>query len=170
MVIVLDFFDAIKNRRSIRKYQDKTVENEKLQKILEAARLAPSAMNLQPYQLLVVTNKDVLSKISSTCNQNWKSPIMLVMISFPKEGWVRDDGEEFWKTDAALAMNQVTLAAHAEGLGTCLIGAFNEEKLRAVLGLSSDSRVSFLSPLGYPAESKDPITNRKTLDTLVKYQ
>jgi nitroreductase len=168
-VIILDFFEAIKNRRSIRKYQDKNVEKEKLQKILEAARVAPSAMNRQPYQLYVVSNKEILSRMNSVCNQDWKAPIMIAMVAAPKEAWVRDDREEFWKADAAIAMNQVSLAAFAEGLGTCWIAAFKENEVKEILGVDSASRVPFLSPLGYPAEDKGPITNRKTIDSLVRY-
>ena len=164
---ILDFFEVIRNRRSIRKYQDKSVEKEKLQKILEAARLAPSAMNRQPYQLIVVSKKDVLSKINSACNQDWKAPIMIAMVSIPKEAWVRDEGEEYWKADAAIAMHQVSLAAYAEGLGTCWIAAFKEKEVKELLGVDSGSRIPFLSPLGYPAENKGPITNRKTLESLI---
>ena len=164
---ILDFFEVIRNRRSIRKYQDKSVEKETLQKILEAARLAPSAMNRQPYQLIVVSKKDVLSKINSACNQDWKAPIMIAMVSIPKEAWVRDDGEEYWKADAAIAMHQVSLAAFAEGLGTCWIAAFKEKEVKELLGVDSGSRIPFLSPLGYPAENKGPITNRKTLESLI---
>jgi len=166
-VNILDFFEVIRNRRSIRKYQDKSVEKETLQKILEAARLAPSAMNRQPYQLIVVSKKDVLSKINSACNQDWKAPIMIAMVSIPKEAWVRDDGEEYWKADAAIAMHQVSLAAFAEGLGTCWIAAFKEKEVKELLGVDSGSRIPFLSPLGYPAENKGPITNRKTLESLI---
>jgi nitroreductase len=168
-VTILDFVEAIKNRRSIRKYQVKNVEKEKLQRILEAARLAPSAMNRQPYQLYVVSNKEVLSRIDSVCNQDWKAPIMIAMVSAPKEAWTRDDGEEFWKADAAIAMNQISLAAFSEGLGTCWIAAFKEKEVREILGIDSGYRIPFLSPLGYPAENKGPITNRKTIDSLVRY-
>ena len=167
-MIILDFFEVIKNRRSIRKYQDKNVEREKLQKVLEAARLAPSAMNRQPYQLFVITNQDTLSKIEMACNQDWKAPIMVAMVSVPNEAWVRDDGEEFWKADAAIAMNQVSLAAFVEGLGTCWIAAFKENEVKEILGVASDSRIPFLSPLGYPAENKGPIINRKTIESLVR--
>jgi len=168
-VKIMDFFETIRNRRSIRKYNDKSVEKEKVQKILEAARLAPSAMNRQPYKLLVVTKKETLSKINSACNQEWKAPIMLVMVSIPKEAWVRDDGEEYWKADAAVAMHQISLAAYAEGLGTCWIVAFKEKEVKKILKIDSESRVVFLSPLGYPAENKGPITKRKEIDTLVRY-
>lgn len=166
----MDFHEVIRNRRSIRKYQDKNVDKEKLQKILEAARLAPSAMNRQPYQLFVVTKKETISMINSACNQNWETPIMIVMVSNPKEAWVRDDGEEYWLADAAIAMQQISLAAHNEGLGTCWIAAFKEEEVKEILGIDLNSRVPFLSPLGYPAESKGPITNRKSLGSLVRYE
>ena len=165
---VLDFFEVVRNRRSIRKYQEKSVEKEKLERILEAARLAPSAMNRQPYQIFIVSNKEILSKISTVCNQDWKAPVMMVMVSIPKEAWVRDDGEEYWKADAAIAMHQVSLAAYAEGLGTCWIAAFKEKEVKEILGIDSDSRVAFLSPLGYPAENKGPITNRKTLESIIR--
>ena len=165
----MDLFETIRNRRSIRKYNDKSVEKEKVQKILEAARLAPSAMNRQPYKILVVSKKEILSKINSACNQKWKAPIMLVMVSIPKEAWFRDDGEEYWKADAAVAMHQISLAAYAEGLGTCWIAAFEEKDIRKILEIDSDLRVVFLSPLGYPAENKGPITKRKEIDTLVRY-
>lgn len=94
---------------------------------------------------------------------------MIAVVSTPKEAWVRDDREEFWKADAAIAMNQVSLAAFAEGLGTCWIAAFKENEVKEMLGVDSASRVPFLSPLGYPAENKGPITNRKTIDSLVQY-
>lgn len=165
---VLDFFEVVRNRRSIRKYKEKSVEKEKLERILEAARLAPSAMNRQPYQIFLVTNKEILSKISSVCNQDWKAPVMMVMVSIPKEAWVRDDGEEYWKADAAIALHQVSLAAYAEGLGTCWIAAFKEKEVKEILGIDFDSRVAFLSPLGYPAENKGPITNRKTLESIIR--
>jgi nitroreductase len=164
----LDFFEVIKNRRSIRKYQEKSVEKEKLQKVLEAARLSPSAMNRQPYKLLVVTSKAVMAKVDSACNQRWEAPIMIVMVSSPKEAWVRNDGEEFWKADAAIAMNQVSLAAFAEGLGTCWIAAFKENEVKEILGVDSDLRIPFLSPLGYPAENKGPVINRKPIESLVQ--
>ena len=166
----LNFFELVKNIRSIRKYKEQEVEKEKIQKIIEAARLAPSAMNRQPYLLFVITKKDAITRISSACNQEWKAPIMIAIVCNPKQAWVREDGEEYWKTDAAIAMHQISLAAYAEGLGTCWIAAFNEKQMKKILNVSSDSRVAFLSPLGYPSEKKVPIQNRKPIDSLVRYR
>ena len=165
----MDLFQVLSNRRSIRKYEGKNVEKEKLQKVLEAARLAPSAMNRQPYTLFVITNREVLAEIDAACNQDWKAPLMIVMVSKPKEAWARDDGEQYWKADAAIALHHVSLAAFSEGLGTCWIAAFNENKVKEILNLDSDFRVPFLSPLGYPAEKKGSVKNRKALEALTRY-
>jgi len=166
----LEVFEAIKRRRSIRKYEEKGVEKEKLLKVLEAARLAPSAMNRQPYAFVVTKEKENIEKLSSACNQEWIAPMMIVVCTFPKEAWVRDDGEEYWKVDAAVAMNNISLQACAEGLGTCWIVAFQEEKVKEILGINPDSRVLAMTPLGYPAEKKGPVTNRKTIDELIHYE
>ena len=149
---------------------EKKVEKGKLQKILQVARLSPSAKNLQPYQILVVATQDLKFKIFSACNQEWKAPILIVIVCSPEQAWVRDDGEEYWKADAAVVMHQISLAAFAEGLGTCWIAAFEEDQVKDILGLPSTSRVAFLSPLGYPAEAKGPIQKRKSLDSLVRYK
>jgi nitroreductase len=166
----LEIFEAIKRRRSIRKYEQKVVEKEKLSKVLEAARLAPSAMNRQPYAFVVTSDSETIEKISSACNQEWDAPTIIVVCAFPEEAWVRDDGEEYWKADAAIAMSNMSLQACAEGLGTCWIAAFKEQKIKDILGMGHEARVVAMTPLGYPAEKKDPVTNRKTIDELVHYE
>ena len=166
----MEIFEAIKRRRSIRKYEQKVVEKEKLSKVLEAARLAPSAMNRQPYAFVVTSDNETIEKISSACNQEWDAPTIIVVCAFPEEAWVRDDGEEYWKADAAIAMNNMSLQECAEGLGTCWIAAFKEEKIKDILGIGPEARVVAMTPLGYPAEKKGPVTNRKTIDELVHYE
>ena len=166
----LELFEAIKKRRSIRKYELKVVEKEKLLKVLEAARLAPSAMNRQPIAFVVTREKETIKKLSDASNQEWVAPMMIAVCAFPEEAWVRDDGEEYWKADAAVAMNNLSLAACAEGLGTCWIVAFKEEKVKAILGINPEARVVAITPLGYPAEKKGPVKKRKTLDELVHYE
>ena len=166
----MEIFEAIKRRRSIRKYEQKVVEKGKLSKVLEAARLAPSAMNRQPYAFVVTSDNETIEKISSACNQEWDAPTIIVVCAFPEEAWVRDDGEEYWKADAAIAMNNMSLQACAEGLGTCWIAAFKEEKIKDILGIGPEARVVAMTPLGYPAEKKGPVTNRKTIDELVHYE
>jgi len=170
MVFLLEVNEAIKNRRSIRKYEKKIVEKEKLMKVLEAGRLAPSAMNRQPYAFVVISDIETIEKVSSACNQKWDAPIIIVVCAFPEESWVREDGEEYWKADVAVAVNNMSLQAFAEGLGTCWIVAFKEERIKEILGIKPEARVVVMTPLGYPAEKKGPVKNRKTIDELVHYE
>ncbi|MCW4022707.1 MAG: nitroreductase family protein [archaeon] len=166
----MELFDAIKNRRSIRKYQDTAVEKEKIMKVLEAARLAQSAANRQPYGFVVITDKKTIKKISSATYQEWVAPVMIVLCANPKESWVRKDKEEFWKVDAGLTMQNLSLAAYAEGLGTCWIAAFDEEKTKSILGIKNPIHVVTMTPLGYPDEKKGPITERKSIEELIHYE
>jgi nitroreductase len=165
----IDVFEAIRTRRSIRKYEDKPVEKEKLLKIIEAARLAPSTLNRQPWSFIVVTDPEVKKKLRSSCNQDWSAPTIIVECAYPEKAWVRDDGEEYWKLDVAVAVQNMVLAAWEEGLGICWIGAFREEEVKKILGIPKDVRVLVMTALGYPAEKKGPVTNRKPLEEIVHY-
>jgi nitroreductase len=165
----LDVFDAIRSRRSIRSYQTKPVEEEKLAKILEAARLAPSAVNLQPVSYVVV--KDIAAKqlLSQAYSRSWfaQAPLIIVACATPEMAWKRSDGEEFWKIDAAISLQTLVLAATAEGLGTCWIGAFDEAKAKEALNIPKNVRAVAMTPLGYPAETKPPVTERKPISDIV---
>lgn len=170
-MIDLDVFETVKTRRSIRSYQDKPVEEEKLAKILEAARLAPSAVNLQPCSYVVVTDKAVRQRLSQAYSRSWfaQAPVIIVACATPEKAWKRNDGEEFWKIDAAIALQTLVLAATAEGLGTCWIGAFDEKKAKDALDIPKNVRVVAMTPIGYPAETKPPVTERKPLTELIHY-
>ena len=95
---------------------------------------------------------------------------MIAVCVNPKDSWIRKDNEEFWKVDAGLTMQNLSLGAYAEGLGTCWIAAFDEEKAKKILGIKKPMRVVAMTPLGYPAEKKGPITNRKSIDDIVHYE
>ena len=165
----MDVFEAIETRRSIRKYEKRPVEQGKLLKILEAGRLSPSAKNLQPLAFVAVTDPGLLGKLDSATNQRWEAPAMLVGCAMPGNAWVRDDGEEYWKVDAAIAMQSMCLAAWEEGIGTCWICAFREGQVKEILGIPSDVRVVALMALGYPRDKKGPVEKRKPLDEIVHY-
>jgi len=167
----MDVFEAIRTRRSIRRYEKKPVEKEKLLKILEAARLAPSAVNFQPWSFIVVTDPKVKENLKAAYNQDWfiSAPVIIVACAFPERAWVRRDGEEYWKVDVAIAMQTLILAAWNEGLGTCWIGAFREEETKKALGIPPNVRVIAMTPLGYPAEQKGPVSNRKPLEEITHY-
>ena len=165
-------FDAICLRRSIRKYKSNPVEKAKLQRILEAGRLSPSAVNKQPWHFIVVTDSSVRESLRASYGQSWfvNAPIIIVVCADPSRAWVRRDGEEFWKVDGAIALQDMILCATEEGLGTCWIGAFSEEPARRVLKIPQNIRIVAMTPLGYPDESKKPVSDRKPLNEITHYE
>jgi len=162
--------EALETLRSIRDYKDADVEEEKLLKILEAARLAPSALNKQPWRYVVVKDKEMINKINYACNQTWFAPVMIVGCVDPAESYVREDGEGYWKMDLAISMHNLMLSAWEEGLGTCWVTAFSEKEIKEFLGIPHYMRVLALTPLGYPEKKKKPVLNRKSMDEIVFYE
>jgi len=171
-MILMDVFRAIKTRRSIRDYEKSPIEKEKLRKVLEGARLAPSAVNYQPWRFIVVTDPKIREELRSAYNKDWfvSAPVIIVACVLPEKAYVRRDGEEYWKVDVAIAMQNLILVAWAEGLGTCWIAAFNEKEAKRVLGVPENARVVAMTPLGYPAEKKEPVTDRLPLKEIVRYE
>lgn len=167
----MSILDVLKRRRSIRKYQTKPIEKDKLLKLLEAARLGPSAANMQPCQFIVVTAKEMREKLRASYKNDWfvNAPVIIVGCAKPKEAWRRRDKEEYWKVDVAIAMQNLILAAAEAGLGTCWIAAFDEKSAKKALDIPKDVRVVAMTPLGYPDEEKGLITDRKPLENIVHY-
>lgn len=167
----MNVFDAIRKRRSIRKYKETGVEQEKLNTVLEAARLAPSATNKQPWAFIVVTDPHVKEQLRSSYDEEWfiKAPVIIVACAVPKKAWRRMDGEEYWKVDITIALQNLVLTATELGLGTCWIAAFNEEAAKKALRIPEDVRVVAMTPLGYPDEEKGPVMGRKPLNSIVHY-
>jgi len=167
----VDVLEAIKKRRSIRRYKKKPVEKEKLNKVLEAARLAPSASNMQPWHFIVVTDPKTKESLRASYKREWfiQAPVIIVACAAPEKAWLRMDREEYWKVDTAIAMQNLVLASTELTLGTCWIADFNEEEAKKALGIPKHIRVVAMTPLGYPAEEKGPVSDRKPLDNIVHY-
>ena len=165
----MDVSETIEKRRSIRKYQTKPVETEKLNKILQAARLGPSAANVQPCHFIVVTKPEARASLRAAYPAEWflQAPAIIVVCANPKESWRRKDGEEFWKVDAAIAMQNLVLTSTELGLGTCWMTNFEEKELKKALNIPKEIRAVAMTPLGYPAEEKGPATERKPLNEIV---
>jgi nitroreductase len=158
----MDVFQAIRDRRSIRKYKDATVERDKIEKVLDAARLAPSWKNLQCWRFLVLTDParkaDMLSAFPDD-NPGKKAflqaPVAIVVCADPAESEA-SHGIEYYVADASIAFEHICLAAHALGLGTCWMGVFDEAELKAKLGIPDNVRVVGVTPLGYPDQEPKP--------------
>lgn len=167
----MELSHAIVSRRSIRKYQPAAVPRAKLAAVLEAARQAPTAANRQPWKLYVVEDPVLRRELGKAYKNPWfyEAPMILVMCSLPKNAWSRADGKNYADIDAAIAFDHLTLVAHAEGLGTCWIGAFNPQVVKDALKLPAGEEPLAMTPLGEPAETPRQ-TTRKPTDELVAFR
>jgi nitroreductase len=167
----MDFFDLIQKRYSVRAYRKKPVEEEKLRKILDAARLAPTAANRQPFQLIVVKTEGRETELKRIYGRDWfsQAPLIICACALPSQGWTRADGKNFSEVDTTIAMDHLILAAAAQGLGTCWIAAFDPKAAREIFNLPADVEPVALTPLGYPADELKT-KKRKDLSDLVMYE
>lgn len=165
----MDFYSVIKKRRSTRNYEDRAVEEDKLKRVLDAARIAPSAANVQPWRFMVVKSKEVKEKLRSAYDREWfwRAPVIICACGVKREAWRRRDGKSYLEVDVTIAMDHLILAATAEGLGTCWIANFDPDEVKRILDLPDGMEPIVLTPLGYPASSPGP-TSRKSLDEIVK--
>ena len=162
--------EAITKRQSVRNYQDKEIPEEVLQEILEAGRLAPSASNRQGWKFIVVKNEDLRKKLVPACkNQKFigEAPVIIVGCATNPD-YVMTCGEHSYSIDLAIALDHMSLQAAALGLGTCWIGAFYQDQVKEILGVSEDVRIVSLMPLGYP-KGLGSKTGRKSLSEIVCY-
>ena len=165
----MEFYEVISKRRSIRAYKKDTVEDSKLSRILNAARLAPTAANRQPYSLIVVKDEETKQRLKDAYSQEWffTAPVIVCACALPDDAWKRNDGKGYVDVDVAIAMDHLILAASAEGLGTCWIAAFKPEVVREVLNIPDNMEPLVLTPLGYPETIPEP-TFRKPLEEMVR--
>jgi nitroreductase len=164
----MDFERLVQTRYSTRAYQDRPIEDEKMHLVLEAARLAPTAANKQPFRLIVVTDPTVRSDMKAAYNRQWfyTAPVIILGVGVPTESWVRADGKTYNDVDVAIVMDHLTLQAADLGLGTCWIADFDADATRDVLNLPDHVEPVILTPLGYPAD-EPRVKRRKDLDQLV---
>jgi len=168
----MTFQDLVRKRYSVRAYKPDPVEDDKLARILEAVRLAPTACNLQPFRIVVVRMKGRETELRRIYRSDWfmQAPLVLAVCAIPAEAWVRkSDGWNAAEVDATIAMTHLVLAAAEEGLGTCWIAAFDPKAAREVLGLPATVIPSAFTPLGYPTDSPPP-KQRKAIGELVRYE
>ena len=168
----MNFDKLLHQRYSCRHYSPKEIDEELFNQVLESARLAPTAANRQPFQVIIIKtagNEDDLARVYP---REWftQPPIILCVVCQPEEGWKRTkyDNESYAVVDAAIVMDHITLQAADIGLGTCWIGDFNPEEAREFLQLPSDVEPVAFTPLGYPLDEPKPKV-RKELEDIIRY-
>ena len=167
----MEFSELIRVRYSVRAYKPYPVEEEKLHRVLEAAQLAPTAANRQPFEIIVIHTAGGEAELRRIYPRAWftEAPVIICICGIPAKGWVRVDGKNYTDIDVAVAMDHLVLAATDLGLGTCWIAAFDTDAARQVLGLPEGVEPVAFTPLGYPAGQPGP-KQRKALDELVRYE
>ena len=168
----MDFYDTIRRRLSVRSYKPDPIPEDVLNRILEAGRLAPSACNLQPWKFIVVKDPAIRQALVPACKGQGsvsQAPVILCACCVVEQAWKKMGG--YWSAetvDITIALEHMILAAAAEGLGTCWIGAFLEDDVRKVLNIPEGVKPIALTPLGYPAVESQP-RDRKPLSEIVCY-
>jgi nitroreductase len=172
----MNVLDIIKKRQSVRKYQDRPVEEEKLKLILEAARLAPSSSNSQPWHFIAVKNKELIKCLMNAVPMGItainkfmeQAPVIIVGCVTPSffQKVSSIFGRENHFIDVSIAMEHMVLVAEELGLGTCWIGWFDEGKVKKLLDVPKTAKVVAMISLGYPKEGGMHATTRKPLEKI----
>jgi len=169
------FLELAKLRCSVRRFRTQEVEEEKLHKILEAGRVAPSACNYQPLHFIVVRDKENKTRVASTYPEGWigQAPVIIVVCGDHSASWKRADGKDHLDIDVAIAADHMTLQAAELGLGTCWVCWFDAIKCHSIMKLPKKYETIALLPLGYPKERCNPDRHnkkRKTLQDLMSWE
>ena len=170
----MSFLDLCKNRYSIRDYQNRQVEKEQIEKVLEAARLAPSAVNFQPWIFLVVQTPEGRAKIIETYKREWiqTAPCFIIALENKNESWKRKiDMKDYGEVDLSIAIEHICLEAEDLGLGTCWVCNFNPDLLIKNFDIPEHLVPLAIIPIGYPVlKDEAVIKNRKSLSEIVRWE
>ena len=169
----MDFYEVVKKRRSYRAYKPDMPEKEKIERILDAARLAPTWANMQGIRYIISQDPEKVKQIWRAIGQKTKfaeAPMFITGIIAESGSGTNVNGLKYYAVDFGIAFEHLILAATEEGLATCWIGYFNEEKVKEILEIPKKYRVIGLTPLGYPIKEKGEITDRRPLEKIVHWE
>ena len=166
--LTMNFLDLVKQRYSCRSYQAKSVEQEKVDYVMECVRFAPSAVNKQPWRFHVISSDSDKEKLRQCYNREWftTAPMYVIASILHDEEWVRSDGKHHGDIDIAIAVEHLCLAATEQGLATCWVCNFDADLCRQLFSLAANEEPDVLIPLGYAADAPKEKT-RKTIDDII---
>ncbi|MCD8260821.1 MAG: nitroreductase family protein [Bacteroides sp.] len=162
----MTLLELIRKRRSVRNYEDRPVEKEKIEYVLECARLAPSAVNYQPWHFIIITQEEVKKELIKCYPREWfkKAPLYIVACMDINQSWKRaGDGKEHGDIDIAIAVEHICLAVTEQGLGTCWVCNFDPVLCKEILGLAKQTEPVVILPVGYPDSTEPVPSKRKTI-------
>jgi len=167
----MDVYEAIRERYSVRSYRPDPIPQDKLMRLMEAARLAPSAKNRQPWKFILVTDQDKRDELAEIARNSFVSeaPVCIAAVCTEKD-WMLSSGVHAYAVDVAIAIDHITLAAVEEDLGTCWIGAFDQEPAKELLEIPDEHIIVELLTLGYPADEPPQKKSRKNLEEIICWE
>ena len=168
----MNFLDLVKKRYSVRSYEERQIENEKMEYIMECVRLAPSAVNFQPWHFYVVTDSERHDALKSTYKREWiqSAPCIIVACANHEESWHRrSDNKDHADIDLAIAIEHLCLAAAEQGLGTCWVCNFDAALCHEVMAMPENVEPIALIPIGYTPDAEVPEKKRKTIEDICTY-
>lgn len=170
----MNFLELAKKRYSCRSFLEKEIEQEKIDKMLEVARIAPTAVNLQPQRILIIKNKSKIEKLKEATRYTFDAPVIFAICYDKNISWKRKyDGNDEGIIDASIVTTHMMLEATDLGLGTTWVGAFDPMKAREILELPENYEIVSLLPTGYPSEEGIPSSNhekRNNIDEIAFYE
>ncbi|AYD39983.1 NAD(P)H nitroreductase [Clostridium fermenticellae] len=174
-----NFFDLIEKRESCRNYSNKPVEKEKLISCIEAARIAPSACNGQPWRFIIINNKELSFKVAKCIEDlvmnkfTEKCPAFIIVLQEKTDIKARIGAkiknQDYSSIDIGIASCQLCLEATEQGLSTCIMGWFNEKKLKNLLNIDPSKRIRLVISIGYSADTEIRKKIRKNIDEIAKF-
>ena len=171
----MEVFEAIKGRRSIRAFQNRDIPPEMVDRLIDAARWAPSAGNIQPWEFIIVREPETRRKLAEAALEQTfieEAPVVIVVCADENrssQGYGTRGKTLYCLQDTAAATQNIHLAAYALGLGTCWVGAFREDEAKKILNIPSGVRPVAIIPVGYPAEKPQP-RNRRPINQIIHYE
>ena len=170
----MNFYELAQNRYSARKYQNKKIEDEKITKILEAGRLAPTAVNFQPQRIYVLKSEEALKKINEITPYAFQAPLVMLVCGNVKEAWTNPhNSRNSAEMDASIVATHMMLQAKELGIDSCWVCYFNTEQVKKEFNLAENEEPYLLMPMGYSDEKlglpSPKHSQRKPLDETVKY-
>lgn len=171
----MNFLELAKSRFSVRKYKSEAVSEEDLAYVLEAGRIAPSAVNYQPWHFLVIQDKKNLEKLYALYHREWfrEAPVVIIILADHSQSWKRSEGKDHADIDVAITVDHMTLAATDKGLGTCWVCNFDKQKTIETLDLPEHLEPVVFLPLGVPDQETDTNRHRdkrKPLNEIVSWE
>ena len=167
-----DFLELAENRYSVRSYSDRPIEKEKMDRVLRAGQVAPTAVNMQPQRVFVLRSPEALEKAKKVTRFTFGAPVILLICSDKDRAFVMKDGQYMGTVDATISVTHMMLEAFAEGLGTCWVRGFDRNDVIREFALPENLIPEAMMPIGYPADDSVPGPKHAEnipIDEMVRY-